>query len=311
MPSGAERELPPTERRLDASRGLDELDAAGILALIGAEDRVALAAVEAVRDELAALVEEAALRVRAGGGVHYVGAGTSGRLAALDAAELRPTYSLEEGIVTAHLAGGEHAILRAVEGAEDDAEAGAALIGTARIGAGDVVVGIAASGRTPYVGGALRAARAAGALAVLVSNDPAAPLAAEADRHVLLDTGPEVVTGSTRMKAGTAQKVLLGAFSTALMVRLGRVHSNLMVAVDASNDKLRARSLRILREATGLGAAAAASALEDASGELRVAIVATLAEVPAGTARGALAGARGSVREAMRTLADAEGDATT
>lgn len=289
--------LPPTERRLDASRELDQLDPAAVLRLIHEQDRVAMDAVGAVLPQLAELVELAAARVRAGGGVHYFGAGTSGRLAMLDAAELAPTYLLEPGVVTAHLAGGAEAMLRAVEGSEDSEAAGAEA--AAALGAGDLAIGLAASGGTPYVGGALAWARRVGALTVLISNNPAAPLAALAERHLVLDTGAEVVTGSTRMKAGTAQKLVLNAFSTALMVALGRTWSNLMVSVAPSNAKLRARSLRILAEATGLGPDESERALAEADGELRTAIVMRLAGVSRDTARAALAEADGSVRAAV------------
>lgn len=294
---GAGSGLPPTERRLDASRHLDQADTLERLRLLNAEDERAVAAVRAVLPQLAEIVDRAVDAVRSGGSVHYFGAGTPGRLGMLDAAELRPTFQLEDGVVTAHLAGGADAMLSAVEGAEDSAEQGAEAAGA--LGPHDIAIGIAASGSTPYVGGALREARSRGALTVLVSSNRAAPLAELADHHLLLDTGAEVVTGSTRLKAGTAQKLLLNGFSTALMVALGRTWSNLMVAVVPSNAKLRERQVRILREATGLEDAAARSALAASGNELRTALVAELAGTPVAAAREALADASGSVAAAL------------
>ena len=180
--------------------------------------------------------------------MHYLGSGTSGRLAVLDAVELRPTFDVPPGWFVPHLAGGEAAMTRAIEGAEDDVEDGE-RVARETVRAGDLVVGVAASGRTPWVLAGLRVAREAGAATALVCADPAAT--AEVDVLVGIATGPEVLTGSTRMKAGTAQKLVLNAVSTAVMVRMGRTWSNLMVALVATNDKLRERSVRILVEATG------------------------------------------------------------
>lgn len=276
----------PTEERNPRSLELDTLDSAGVVATVLAEDATVAAAVAAQADALARLVDAGVAALAAGGRVHYVGAGTSGRLGALDAAELLPTYGVgTEGFV-AHLAGGPAAMLRAVEGAEDDSEAGAAAV--AGVGPRDLVVGVAASGRTPFVGGALAAARAAGAATGLISNNPHATLAAEVDVAVLLDTGPEVVTGSTRMKAGTATKMAINAFSTAVMVRLGKTYGNLMVDVAPTNDKLRARCVRMLVQATGAEVADAAAALAEA-GDIRTALVMLAADAPLGVAREAVA----------------------
>lgn len=297
----AEHALPPTEQRLAASQGLDELDSAGVLALLAEQDAVALSAVRARAPEIAALVDLAADRLRLGGAVHYFGAGTSGRLAVLDAVELVPTFHLEAGRIVAHLAGGDAALTRAVEGAEDSRVDGAA---DARgLGELDIAIGLTASGSTPYVGGALEAARAAGAHTVLVSSNPAAPLASVAAESLVLDTGPEVITGSTRLKAGTATKLMLNGFSTALMVAIGRTWSNLMVSVVATNAKLRARSARILRSVTTLDEAGAELALAACDGELTTAIVVTLRGVEPAAARTLLGDARGSVRHALEASA--------
>lgn len=290
-----------TEVRNPRTHDLDARDALGILTALNDEDALAAGAVRAALPDVARLVDAAVAAVAGGARVHYFGAGTSGRLAVLDAAELLPTFSLEEGVVVAHLAGGDAALTHAVEDIEDSEESGAA--DAAGVGRGDVVLGIAASGRTPYVAGALRAARAAGATTALLACAASPALAPLADIVIVADTGPEALTGSTRLKAGTAQKMVLNGFSTALMVRLGRVHGNLMVAVAATNEKLRRRSERILAEITGLDAAACAAALSAAGGDLRVATVAALGGVSPADAGGALAAARGSVRAALASLA--------
>jgi N-acetylmuramic acid 6-phosphate etherase len=225
--------------------------------------------------------------IAAGGTVHYVGAGTSGRLGVLDAVELAPTFDADESMVTAHLAGGAGAFLNAVEGAEDDEEAGAALVRTA-CATGDVVIGLAASGRTPFVGGALRAAREAHLPTALISANPRAALAELAEVPILLDVGPEVVTGSTRMKAGTAQKLTLNALSTAIMVRLGTTFGNLMIQVRPTNAKLVARTVRMLVQATGETPERASAVLEAAGGSVRLALVALLAGADVDAARAAL-----------------------
>ncbi|MBB5830469.1 N-acetylmuramic acid 6-phosphate etherase [Brachybacterium aquaticum] len=277
----------PTEERNPRSAELDSLDARGMVDVILGEDAAVAAAVQAQAARIAGLVEECVAAIAAGGTVHYLGAGTSGRLGVLDAVELAPTFDADESMVTAHLAGGLGAFRTAVEGAEDSEEQGAELVRTA-CRPGDVVIGLAASGRTPFVGGALRQARADGLPTALISANPAAPLAELADHRILLDVGPEVVTGSTRMKAGTAQKLTLNALSTATMVRLGTTFGNLMIQVRPTNAKLVARTVRMLVQATGATPERAAAVLEEAGGEVRVALVALLASADAGSARGAL-----------------------
>jgi N-acetylmuramic acid 6-phosphate etherase len=257
--------VPATERRLEASMDLDSMTTSQILALLTSQDRIAVDAVAAVSAALGDLVDIAAERIRNGGTVHYFGAGTSGRLAVLDAAELLPTFNIDPGMVVAHMAGGSEALVRAIENVEDSEEAGRQDAAT--LGALDVAIGLAASGNTPYVGGALAAARERGAHTALISSNARATLASLADTVLVLDTGAEVITGSTRLKAGTAEKLALNGFSTALMISLGRTWSNLMVSVVATNAKLRRRTVRILMQATGLDEAQSVRSLEEADGD--------------------------------------------
>ncbi|MBK5247908.1 MAG: N-acetylmuramic acid 6-phosphate etherase [Actinomycetales bacterium] len=272
----------PTEERNPRTGSLDQLDSAELVTTIIAEDAGVVGAVEAVAPAIARLVDLAVAAIGSGGRVHYVGSGTSGRLGVLDAVELLPTYGVGEEMFVAHLAGGDGAMMQAVEGAEDDVDAG--VVAMARVAPADLVVGLTASGRTPFVGGALAEARRVGARTALVATNPYSVLAAEVDVAVLVDTGPEVVTGSTRMKAGTAQKLVLNTFSTATMVRLGRTYSNLMTAVLPTNQKLRARTVRMLVQATGIDAARCAEVFAEA-GDARAAIVSLLAHVPVARAR--------------------------
>jgi N-acetylmuramic acid 6-phosphate etherase len=289
--------LAPTEERNPRTLEIDLVDTVTMLRMINDEDATVAPAVRDVLPSLAQAVDLAVAALRAGRRVHYFGAGTSGRIAVLDAAELVPTYALDPSLVVAHHAGGGDALEQSRENVEDDAARGAADAGDVQ--AGDVAIGLAASGRTPYVLGALQAARAKGAGTVLVSANPAAEFGARVDVHVGVATGAEVIAGSTRMKAGTAQKLVLNAFSTALMVRMERTYSNLMVAVAASNAKLRGRIVRILVEATGLDVETCARAAEEADGDCRLALVSLLAEIPVHDARRALNAAGGGVRRAI------------
>ncbi|WP_249714152.1 N-acetylmuramic acid 6-phosphate etherase [Rhizomonospora bruguierae] len=292
----------PTERSNPQTRDLDLMSTRDVVRLINAQDRTVPDAVTAVLDRVVDAVEFGVAALRAGRRVHYFGAGTSGRLGVLDAAELPPTFNTPPGWFCAHLAGGPEAMSRAVEDAEDDESAGAAEAAEC-VAAGDLVIGLAASGRTPYVLGALRAARVAGARTALVAADPTAAAAGEVDVFIGVATGPEVVTGSTRMKAATAQKLVLNAFSTAVMVRLGRVYSNFMVAVVATNAKLRGRMIAILMEATGAGERACREALLRADGDLKAALVSLLSGAAVAEARAALARADDQVRGALALLA--------
>ena len=290
----------PTEERNSGTYDIDLLPASGILREINAEDTTVPRAVGAVLPELAQAVELGVAALESGAVIHYFGAGTSGRIATQDAAELPPTYGVPPEWVVAHHAGGNDAVQRAVEGVEDDWESG--RVDAAGIEAGALVVGLAASGRTPYVGGALEAARERSARTVLISANPDAPLAEGVDVHVGMSTGAEVIAGSTRMKAGSAQKLALNSFSTAVMVRMGRTFSNLMVGVDATNGKLRGRVVTILTQATGLGEDECARALTAADGDTRTALVSLLAEVDAVRAAQELDRAQGRVRAALSAL---------
>lgn len=290
-----------TEERNPRTAEIDMVPTMQILRLLNAEDSTVPATVARALPALAVVVDKVVECVRAGGQVHYFGAGTSGRMAVLDAAEVVPTFGLAPGIFVAHHAGGSRALGAAVEDAEDDAGLGAR--DAAGITAADVAVGITASGRTPYVAGALTAARAAGAVTVLVSNNPDPALGPLADHVVVADTGPEAIAGSTRLKAATAQKLLLNSLSTAAGVRLGRTYSNLMVALSGSNDKLRRRQIRILMEATGAGEAACRAELGRCGGDLRLATVCLLTDLTPAEAATALADTDGRVRLVLAGVA--------
>jgi N-acetylmuramic acid 6-phosphate etherase len=233
--------------------------------------------------------------------VHYFGAGTSGRLGLLDAAELPPTFGVRSDMFVAHLAGGPDAVVRAAEGAEDSDDDGRREARES-VERGDLVIGLTVSGTTSYVRGALEIAREKGAATAIVSSNPATPLAGLCDHVLVTRTGAEVLTGSTRLKAGTATKLVLNGFSTAALVRLGRTYSNLMVSVLATNEKLRARTLRILSEVTGESDEASAARLDESANQLAVAVVAAVAGVEADAARLALSGSNGEVRSAIKAL---------
>lgn len=300
--AGAAPGPPRTEARHPGSTDVDLLPSIALLSLINDEDATVAGAVREALPALAVAVDLAVDTLRAGGRVHYFGAGTSGRLGVLDVAELGPTYGLPEGRFVAHCAGGPAALVHAAQQAEDDAIAGRRAAQRS-VSDADVVLGLSASGTTPYVAGALRAASRAGAVTVLVTADPAAPLAAEVTLLVAADTGPEVIAGSTRMKAGTALKQMLTAFSTAVMVRTGRTYSNLMVEMGGGNAKLRRRSVALLAEATGLSEPDSARTLDACRGELKTALVSVLGGVGAAQARTVLDAVGGQVRAALDSLA--------
>lgn len=279
---------------------LDTLAAAPLIDAIVAGQRRAIAAVDAAAPLLARAADAIAARVAAGGRLAYAGAGTSGRLAALDAAELPPTFGFDRTVVL--MAGGSDAFTQAREGAEDDVQAGHDAVIGASLSHGDALIGVAASGRTPFTIAAVHAARAAGAFTVAFANVHPSPLLAAADVAVWLDTGPEVLAGSTRLAAGTAQKAALNALSTAVMVQLGGAYGNLMVGMRASNAKLRARAAAIVAGATGLDPESAAAALAAAAGDIRTAIVAVRAGVGVDAARTALARHGGRVRATLTAL---------
>ncbi|TMR98137.1 N-acetylmuramic acid 6-phosphate etherase [Nonomuraea basaltis] len=290
---------PPTERRNPRTAAIDTLESGDVLRLLLDEDARAVEAARAAAGPLARAVDEAHLRLGRGGSVHYFGAGASGRLAVLDATEITPTFGVARDLFTAHFAGGPAALTDSSVDREDAEELGAADAGT--LGESSVAIGITASGSTRYVAGALRAARAAGALTVLVTCNPDAPLRELAEISVVADTGPEALTGSTRLKAGTATKVLLNAFSTALMIKAGRTYGNLMVGLVATNAKLGERAVSLLVEATGEDAAACRAALAEAGGRIPDALVRLLTGCPPEQARAALE-AHPGVRAAVAAL---------
>ncbi len=263
-----------TEQRNPRSQRIDELDALGIVDLVNAEDRMVAEAVGEERQAIARAVELAARAFRSGGRLVYVGAGTSGRLGVLDAAEIPPTYGTDPAMVKGIIAGGYDALVRAREGAEDSPQAGATAIDEASVGAEDFVLGIATSGTTPYVHGALDRARELGArTGFLLCTYPSPELVTKHDVVIAPLVGPEVITGSTRMKAGTATKLVLNTITTGAMVLLGKVYGNLMVDLQVTCEKLRDRGERILESMLGLERAAAAELLERAGGHVKTALV--------------------------------------
>ncbi len=279
-----------------------ELDRYPVEQLVDAfvDDQInAVNAVRASRADLARAVRAAVPRLAAGGRLIYVGAGTSGRLGLQDSVELYPTFSWPPERAIALLAGGARAITEAVEGAEDDLEQGAADLLAVLPKPNDVVLALAASGRTPYVLGALRCARAAGALTIGLANNPHSPVAEQADIGITLDTGAEVISGSTRLKAGTAQKIALNSFSSAVMVGLNKVYGNLMVDLRPTNTKLRQRSLDLTMRATGASEDLARETLDACGFQIKVAIVALKRNIDVKKAESLLLAVAGSVRRAI------------
>ncbi len=278
---------------------LDRYDTERLVRAFADDQLNAVQAVQQAAAQLAAAVEAAVPRIRAGGRLLYFGAGTSGRLGLLDSVELLPTFSWPSERAVASLAGGAQALFVAVEGAEDDFELGARDLAAQAPTPNDVCLCVAASGGTPYVLGAIQAARAAGCLTVGIANNPGAPVLLQAELGVLLDTGPEVISGSTRLKAGTAQKIALNTFSSSLMVRLHKVHGNLMVDVKATNAKLRRRSVALTQRASGAGEATAAEALQAAGGSVKLAVLMLRSGLDASTARQRLEAVDGNLRAAL------------
>jgi N-acetylmuramic acid 6-phosphate etherase len=270
-----------------------------MMQLMNAEDARVPAAIAPDLPRIAEAIDRIAERMCLGGRLIYVGAGTSGRLGVLDAAECPPTFSTSPELVVALIAGGERAITHSVEGAEDDAEAGAREVAALKVSERDSVVGIAASGRTPYVIGGMAEARKRGALVVSLTCNRPSPMEDLADVSIAPLTGPEVLTGSTRLKAGTAQKLVLNMLSTGVMIRLGKTFGNLMVNVQATNAKLQARARRIVEEACGITTDEAAARLDACDGQVKLAIVSTLAGVTPDEARRRLDAAGGVVRRAL------------
>lgn len=287
--------LPGTEAANPHIRDLDAMETSALVALLAREQREAADAVAGATAAIARAVDAIVERLRAGGRLHYVGAGTSGRIATLDAAECPPTFGTPASLVVAHIAGGDAALVRAVEGAEDDAAAGAATMRD-HVARADAVVGISASGGAPYVVEALRTAREIGCLTVAVTSVPESALTRVTELAIVVDTGPEPIAGSTRLKGGTAQKLVLNAISTASMIRLGRVYDNLMVDVVATNAKLHARARRLVERLAAVDAERAGALLSAAAGSVKVAVVMERRGVDASAARTLLDGTGGFLR---------------
>ncbi|MFN5046977.1 N-acetylmuramic acid 6-phosphate etherase [Roseateles sp.] len=288
-----------TETPSTAHPDLDLYELPQLISAFVEDQLQAVAAVRAAGPQLAQAVAAALPRIQAGGRLIYAGAGTSGRLGVLDSVELYPTFSWPRERAVALIAGGQEAMFVAVEGAEDDQAQGARDVQGVSIGPQDVLLALAASGGTPYVLGALEAARSAGALTIAFANNADAPATAAAEIGITLDTGPEVISGSTRLKAGSAQKMALNTFSSSLMVKLGKVYGNLMVDLKATNAKLLRRAVALTVRATGADEAQARAVLEQCDFQVKVAVVALRRQIPVEAARQLLDQAQGHVRQAL------------
>ncbi len=294
-----QKRLAETEGRNPRTRGLDRKRTLEILRTLNREDARVAKAIAQETPAIARATEEIVRAMRRGGRLFYVGAGTSGRLGALDAAECPPTFGVSPRLVQAIVAGGRRALTQAVEGAEDSAEQGARDLRAARVTKKDVVVGLTASGTTPYVLGALQCARRLGAVTIGVTSNRRSAIARLARITIAPRTGPEAIAGSTRLKAGTAQKLVLNMLSTSAMVRLGHVYDNWMINMALTNRKLRRRGLRILEQATGASPSEAEHALRQAGHDLRAALFMLLTGATVARARTKLAAAGGNLREAL------------
>lgn len=294
-----------TESRLPETMAIDQADSLEMVRLINEQDQLVALAVAKELPNIAKAIDLIAARMKKGGRLLYVGAGTSGRLGVLDASEIPPTYGASADLVQGVIAGGWKAVFETQEGAEDSTELGARDI-AARAMAQDAVVGIAASGRTPYTIAAVEEARRRGCLTVAITNNPGSKLAEAAEVAIIPVVGPEVVMGSTRMKAGTSQKMVLNMISTGVMIKLGKVYTNLMVDMACSNEKLKARAVRMVTIAAEVDEATAAAALERCDHHVKTAVVSLKAGVDADTALRALGKADGFV---SRAIAMAQGEA--
>jgi N-acetylmuramic acid 6-phosphate etherase len=290
--------LTVSQDRLEESLEIDRLPAIDVVRIIQDEDAKIAAAVAAERERIALAVDQIVERLRHGGRLFYAGAGTSGRIAMLDASELPPTYGVAPDLVQVLMAGGPTAFFSAVEGAEDSEEEAIAAVNE-KVTGDDAVVGIAASGTTPYTVTAVRRANMLGALTVGLTSVSQSPLARECDIAIVTETGPEVIMGSSRMKSGTAQKLVLNTISTAVMVRLGKVYSNLMIDMPATNEKLQRRAVRMVELAAGVRRDVALRAITDAAGNVKEAVVIAAKNVPHADARALLGSHGGSLREVL------------
>ncbi|GAA5618282.1 N-acetylmuramic acid 6-phosphate etherase [Brucella anthropi] len=288
-----------SEERNPRTMDIDLLSSLAIVRRINDEDHLVPAAVEQVLPQVAQAVDKIVDAFRVGGRLIYLGAGTSGRLGVLDASECPPTFSVPEGMVIGLIAGGVDALQHAIEGAEDDPSLGESDLRNIGLTSRDVVVGIAVSGRTPYVIGGLAYAASIGATTVALSCNPDSTIATMAEIAISPVVGPEILTGSTRLKSGTAQKLVLNMLTTASMIRIGKTYENLMVDVSATNNKLVARASRIVMQATGCGAGEAKRVLALTDNEVKLAILITITGMPVDEARKALKNAGGFLRQAI------------
>lgn len=288
-----------TEQRNTATNNIDQLSTIDMVSLINEQDKRVPLAVEKALPSIAAAVDEITTHIRQGGRLFYMGAGTSGRLGILDAVECPPTFGVDFDLVQGIIAGGNEAIFRAKEGAEDSPELAVKDLQSCGFTKNDVLVGIAASGRTPYTLGGLQYARSIGATAISVTCSPNSPMSAEADISICATPGPEVITGSTRLKAGTAQKMILNMLSTGTMIKLGKVYGNLMVDVKATNLKLAERARRIVMDATGCSRDEALKALDLAGGKAKLAILMLLTGMDAENAQKKLSEVNGHIAKAL------------
>ncbi len=296
-----------TEDLNPRSSRLDSMSALEIVSLMNEEDATVAGAVRPALPIIAAAVDAISERLRGGGRLFYAGAGTSGRLAVIDAVECVPTFSVPPTLVTPIMAGGQAALTRSVEGAEDDVDQATRDVEAAGVTAADALVGVAASGTTPYVRAALETARSLGAVTIAIANNEPAPILALADFPIAAITGPEVLSGSTRLKAGTAQKLVLNMLSTAVMVRLGKVHGNRMIDVAVTNAKLRRRAEGIVADVVGCDASTAAALLDAADDEVKTAVLMGLTGLDATAARAQLLEAGGYLRRALTDEGGGEG----
>jgi len=301
-------DLLTTEARNPLTLNLDNLSALEIVKLINSEDEKVARAVAQVAESIAKAIDVIADRLSNSGRLIYVGAGTSGRLGVLDAVECPPTFNTDPDLVLGLIAGGPEGLLRAVEGAEDSSEAGQRDLQGIRLTANDVVVGIAASGRTPYVLGALDYARTSGAFAIGFSCNPDASIIRHADLSIIPLVGPEVLSGSTRLKAGTATKMVLNMLTTGAMVRMGKTYSNLMVDLRATNIKLAERARRIVATLAGCDGSQADDLLKRSDGEVKTAIVSHRLDVSPETARARLKEAKGHLRSVLESENSSPGE---
>ncbi|MCZ2157485.1 MAG: N-acetylmuramic acid 6-phosphate etherase [Bryobacterales bacterium] len=288
-----------TEQRNPATTGIDRMNTSELLCILNDEDAKVAAAVRAVLPKIAEALDLITAAMQSGARLFYAGAGTSGRLGVLDASECPPTFNVPSGLVTGFIAGGDSALRHSVEGAEDSREQGSADLDAYGFSKGDVLVGIAASGRTPYVIGAMQRAHALGGTAIALACTANAEISKYSDVAIEVLCGPEAITGSTRLKAGTATKMVLNMLSTGAMVKLGHVYENLMVNVQQTNEKLRDRARRIVQEALRISSEEAQRLLGEASGEVKTAIAMHRLGVTAAAARVQLQNANGNLRQAI------------